>query len=82
MRSTTIDIYRYVSVADCTLLYPRASVRMISHSHSMVLKHGNSLTQQGKFFAARSNTLRSIRQKFALLISMGNFDDPRFARFQ
>jgi len=27
-------------------------------------------------------TVSAIRQKFALLISKVNFDDPRFARFQ
>jgi hypothetical protein len=39
-------------------------------------------SSKANFFPTRSNTVRSNRQKFALLISKGNFDDPRFARFQ
>ena len=38
-------------------------------------------SSKAHFFPTRSNTVRSNRQKFALLISKGNFDDPRFARF-
>jgi hypothetical protein len=48
----------------------------------MILGHGNALIFQRKFFRARPNTVRLIRQKFAILNSKENFGGLRFARFQ
>jgi hypothetical protein len=54
----------------------------IPYSHSMVLSDDNALVYQRNFFCMRQRTDSTIRQKFGLLISKANFDDPRFARFQ
>ncbi len=48
----------------------------------IVSRHGNALIQRCKSFHRSVRHVSTIRQKFALLVSKGNFDDPRFARFQ
>jgi hypothetical protein len=48
----------------------------------MVLIHGKALNLQRNLFPSRQRAVLTIRQKFALLNSKGNFDDPLFARFQ
>src|SRR5579872_446130 len=53
-----------------------------SHSHSIVLSDDNALIYRRNIFRAWRRTVPSIRQKFALLNSKENFDDPRFARFR
>jgi hypothetical protein len=47
----------------------------------MISEHRNALIFGAKVFGASRRTL-SLSQKFALLISNTNIDDPRFARFQ
>jgi hypothetical protein len=49
------------------------------HSHSIVPSDRNALNPERKFFCARRRTVPPIRQKLALLISNGNFDDLRLS---
>jgi hypothetical protein len=58
-------------------------VRAVAGSlHSIVLSDDNTLIYRKNILRARRRTVPSIRQKFALLNSKENFDDPRFARFR
>jgi hypothetical protein len=52
------------------------------HSHSIIPRHRNALILRHKFFWVRPRTDYPIRQKFALLISRGNFGDSKSAQFQ
>jgi hypothetical protein len=71
MRSTAIDIYRYISVADCTLLYPRASDRMIPHSHSILSIHRNMLIYKRKFFRPHARNPNNDPSNFFAYDSKG-----------
>ena len=78
----TIDFYRWDNITTNTLLYPKLLHSTLPHSLSIILSYRNVLNFQRKFFRAWTKTDSPIRQKFALLISNTNFDDPQFARFQ
>jgi hypothetical protein len=52
------------------------------YSHSIVQSYISMLVYQPNFFRASPKTDSQIRQKFALLISIGNFGDQKFFRVQ
>jgi hypothetical protein len=52
-----------------------------SHSHSIIMSHGNGLTWRRKFFRHAVNHRPLARQKSGFLISNANFGDPRLLDF-
>ena len=77
----TIGNYRRGQFAERFPCHPQVSDSTPPHSHSIILDHGNALISSANFFCAWPKTGSPIRQKFAVLISKGNFGDPKIPRF-
>ncbi len=60
----------------------RSRTSISPHSHSIVSVHPHALIYKHKLFQLTTKDRLVMRQKFALLISNTNFDDPPVARFQ
>jgi hypothetical protein len=80
--TATIDDYCRNIIAYNMLRYPALLHNTPPHSHSILSMHRNALIYKRNFFQPRQRTDSPIRQKFALLISNGNFGDLRFPWFQ